>query len=318
MYTSIFNTESFVAATLFIEHLLQNEDHVLNIIDQCQNDPTLSLDLQLILEAAATEKQLEDKLGYKDDNILSLHTIVVTAIAAAIRHGILNTIRDSKKLPVVPDYIPSHFAGQGIIQYFEQFNAQIHAYRKKFPTSPRITAYHPYRRTSTPRCSKCKRLGHIRKDCSDYQCRGCLWFGPGHTTPNCKTKKEADRAWEKEKFKKTQGYEPWKYDEKTGEQRWKAIHTWAGVTTILNEEWDSPKKQPEVINLTSPSPPPSLLPPTPPPSLWTPPSSPLYRPWSPSQLTPLLDLSDLVSDFNSVTSSNSSNSDLGNVGDIEV
>jgi hypothetical protein len=148
--------KSFVAATLFIERLLQNEDHVFNIIDQCQNDPTLSLDLQLILEAATTEKQLEDKLGYKDDNVLRLHTIVVTAIAAAIRHGILNTIRDSKKLPVVPDYIPSHFAGQGIVQYFEKFDAQIHAYGKKFPTSPRITAYHPYRRTPTPRCSKCK------------------------------------------------------------------------------------------------------------------------------------------------------------------
>jgi hypothetical protein len=298
MYASIFNTESFVAATLFIERLLQNEDHVFNIIDQCQNDPTLSLDLQLILEAAATEKQLEGKLGYKDDNVLRLHTITVTAIAAAIRHGILNTIRDSKKLPVVPDYIPSDFAGQGIVQYFEQFDAQIHRYGKKFPTSPRITAYHPYRRTPTPRCSKCKKLGHIRKNCSDYQCGGCLWWGLGHTTPNCETKKEAERVWED----KRKAYRPWGYNEKTGEQRWKAIHTWAGVATIPNEEWDSPKKQPEVIDLTSPSPPPSLLPPTPPPSLWTPPSSPLYRPWSPSRLTPLLDLSDLVSDFDSVAS----------------
>jgi hypothetical protein len=84
MYASIFNTESFVAATLFIERLLQNEDHIFNIIDQCQNDPTLSLNLQLILEAAITEKQLKGKLGYKDDNVLRLHTIVVTAIAAAI------------------------------------------------------------------------------------------------------------------------------------------------------------------------------------------------------------------------------------------
>ncbi|KIJ91234.1 hypothetical protein K443DRAFT_14558 [Laccaria amethystina LaAM-08-1] len=246
MYASIFNTESFVATTLFIERLLQNEDHVFNLIDHCQNDSTLSLDLQLILEAATTEKHLEDKLGYKDSNVLSLHTIVTTAIAAAIQHGILNTIRDSQKLPVVPDYIPSHFAGQGIVQYFEQFDAQIHSYGKKAPTSSRTTAYHPYRRTPTPRCSKCKKLGHIRKNCSD----------------------------------------------------------------------DHPK--PEVIDLTSPSPPPSLLPPTPPPSLWTPPSSPLYRPWSPSQLTPLLDLSNLISDFDSVASSNSSISDLGNVGDIEV
>jgi hypothetical protein len=257
MYASIFNTESFVAATLFIERLFQNENHVFNLIDHCQNDPTLSLDLQLILEAAATEKQLEDKLGYKDDNVLRLHTIVITAIAAAIQHGILNTIRDSKKLPVVPDYIPSHFAGQGIVQYFEQFDAQIHNYGKKFPTSPRITAYHPYRRTPTPRCSKCKKLGHIRKNCSDYQCGGCLWWGPGHTTPNCETRKEAERVWEH----KRKAYQPWGYDEKTGEQRWKAIRAWAGVVTIPNEEWDSPKKEPEVIDLTSPSPPPSLLPP---------------------------------------------------------
>jgi hypothetical protein len=166
-------------------------------------------------------------------------------------------------------------------------------------------------------CSKCKKLGHIRKNCSDYQCGGCLWWGPGHTTPNCETKKEADRVWENE-TKKYRECRPWGYDVKTGEQRWKATHKWAGVTTILNEEWDSPKKQPEVIDLTSPSPPPSLLLPTPPPSLWTPPSSPPYRPWSPSQLTPLFDLTDLVSDFDSVASSNSSISDLGNVGDIEV
>ncbi|KIJ93689.1 hypothetical protein K443DRAFT_12680 [Laccaria amethystina LaAM-08-1] len=294
MYASIFNTESFVATTLFIEHLLQNEDHIFNIIDQCQNNPTLSFNLQLILEAAITEKQLEGKLGYKDDNVLRLHTIV--------------------KLPVVPDYIPSHFAGQGIVQYFEKFDAEIHAYGKKFPTSPRITAYHPYQRTPTLRCSKCKKLGHIRKNCSDYQCRRCLWWGPGHTTPNCETK---DCRWGKE-VHNTPEYRPWAYNTKTGEQQWKAIHTWAGVVDISNKEWESPKKQPEVIDLTSPSPPPSLLPPTPPPSLWTPPSSPLYRPWSPSQLTPLLDLSDLVSDFDSVASSNSSISDLGNVGDIEV
>jgi hypothetical protein len=132
-------------------------------------------------------------------------------------------------------------------------------------------------------------------------------------TSNCKTKKEANRAWEKEKYRNTQGYKPWGYDVKTGDQQWKAIYTWAGVTTIPNKEWDTPKEQPEVIDLTSPSPPssPSMPPLFPP----TPPSSPLYHPWSPTQLTPLLNLSDLVSDFNSVTSSVS---DLGNVGDIEV
>jgi hypothetical protein len=107
MYASIFNTESFTAATLFVECLLQNEDHVFNLIDQCQNNSTLSLNLHVILEAVRTEKRLKDKLGYKDDNVLSLHTIVTIAIAAAIRHGILNTIRDCDKLPVVPDYIPA-------------------------------------------------------------------------------------------------------------------------------------------------------------------------------------------------------------------
>jgi hypothetical protein len=133
MYASLFNSESFLAATLFIERLVQNEDHVFNIIDQCQNDPTLSLDLHIILEAIATEKRLEGKLGYKDGNVLSLHTIVTTTITAAIQHGIINTIRDCDKLPVIPDYIPSHFTGQGIIQYFEKFDAEIHTYGKKFP-----------------------------------------------------------------------------------------------------------------------------------------------------------------------------------------
>jgi hypothetical protein len=312
MYASIFNTDSFVSATLFIERLLQNEDHVFNLIDQCQNDSTLSLDLHLTLEAIKTEKNLEDKLGYKDDNVLSLHTIVITAIAAAIQHGIINTIRDCDKLPVVPDYIPSHFAGSGILRYFEQFDTQIHSYGKKAPPSSHTALYHPYQRIPIRRCSKCKKQGHIRKNCSDYQCQRCLWWGPGHTTPNCETK---DNRWGKE-VDTIPEYRPWGYNTKTGNQRWKAIYKWAGVTTIPNEKWNTPKKEPEVINLTSPSPPssPSMPPLFPP----TPPSSPLYQPWSPSRLTPLLDLSDLVSDFDSVASSNSSISDLGNVGDIEV
>ncbi|EDR08345.1 uncharacterized protein LACBIDRAFT_326716 [Laccaria bicolor S238N-H82] len=136
MYTSLFNSESFLTTTLFIERLIQEEKHIYALIDTCQNDSTLSLHLHLILEAVATEKHLEGKLGYKDENVLSLHTMVITAIAAAIRHGILNTIRDCDKLPAVPDYIPSHFAGQGIIQYFKKFDAEIHTYGKKFLTSP--------------------------------------------------------------------------------------------------------------------------------------------------------------------------------------
>jgi hypothetical protein len=161
MYASIFNTESFIAATLFIERLLQNEDHIFNIIDQCQNDSTLSLDLHLILEAIKTEKNLEDKLGYKDNNVLSLHTIVITAIAAAIQHGIINTIRDCDKLPVVPDYIPSHFAGSGILRYFEQFDTQIHSYGKKAPPSSHTASYHPYQRIPIRRWSGTYHPYHI-------------------------------------------------------------------------------------------------------------------------------------------------------------
>ena len=83
---------------------------------------------------------------------------------------------------------------------------------------------------------------------------------------------------------------------------------WNGVPDIPNSAWNTPENQPEVIDLTSPSPSPSLLPPTPP-------SSPLYYPFSPlTHPSPLFDLEDLVSDFDSVASSYSS---LSNVGDIE-
>ena len=83
---------------------------------------------------------------------------------------------------------------------------------------------------------------------------------------------------------------------------------WNGVPVIPNSACNTPKEHPEVIDLTSPSPPPSLFPPTPP-------SSPLYCPFSPlTHPSPLFDLEDLVSDFDSVASSYSS---LGNVGDIE-
>ncbi|EDR13215.1 uncharacterized protein LACBIDRAFT_322715 [Laccaria bicolor S238N-H82] len=290
MYTSLFNSESFLAATLFIECLVQKEEHICTLIKTCHDDPTLSLDLHLILEAIATEKHLKGKLGYKDESVLSLHHMVTTAIAAAIRHGILNTIRDCDKLPAVPDYIPSHFAGRGIIQYFEKFDAEIHAYGKKFPTSTCITAHHPYRRTPTPRCSKCKRLGHIR-----------------HTTPNCETKKKSDKAWEWEKNMRPAGY-----DTMTGTQMWKErIYDWTRVPIHRNEDWNTPRKQPEFVDLTSPSPPssPSMQPLFPP----TPPSSPSYNPYSPmTHPSPLFDLKDLVSDFDSITSSS------GNISDIEV
>ena len=85
-------------------------------------------------------------------------------------------------------------------------------------------------------------------------------------------------------------------------------YRWNGVPVIPNSAWNTPKEYPEVIDLTSPLPPPSLLPPTPP-------SSPLYCPFSPfTHPSPLLGFDDIVSNFDSITSSYSS---LGNVGDIE-
>ena len=76
------------------------------------------------------------------------------------------------------------------------------------------------------------------------------------------------------------------------------------------QSMEYPKKRPEIINLTSLLPSPSIPPLFPP----TPPLSPLYNPYSPTtHPSPLLDFEDLVSNFNSVTSSSSS----GNVGDIE-
>jgi hypothetical protein len=118
--------------------------------------------------------------------------------------------------------------------------------------------------------------------------------------------------------RKKKEYQPWGYDKRQENNDGKPSTNGQEYKTIPNEEWDSPKKEPEVIDLTSPSPaiPSSTnhaaisLDSTIIPSL--------PQPWSPSQLTPLIDLSDLVSDFDSVASSNSSISDLGNVGDIEV
>ena len=310
MYTCNFNTDSFLAATLFIEHLIQNDDNVFNLINTCKNNPTLTLDLHLILEAANTEKQLEDKLGYKDRNVLSLHIIFTTTIAAAIRHGIINTIRDSPKLPVIPNYIPSHFVGKGIVQYFKDHDTNIHSYGTKAPTSRKLNRYHPYQRTNIRRCSKCKRLGHVRKDCCDYQCTECQLWGPGHTTPNCPIKQKRDnQQWKKEWEEASVKWEITnrKIDEEKKESLGEC-YGWNGVPIIPNSAWNTLKEHPEVIDLTSPLPPPSLLPPTPP-------SSPLYCPFSPfTHPSPLLDFEELVSDFDSVASSYSS---LGNVGDIE-
>ena len=106
MSSSLFNSTSFQYTLTFIEHLLQKEDNVFNLIDLCRGDPTLSLNLHIILEAIKMEKLLEDSLGCGDDATLNLHTIVTTSIAAAIHHGILDVIRDSERF-----FIHTRFAG---------------------------------------------------------------------------------------------------------------------------------------------------------------------------------------------------------------
>ena len=79
-----FNKDSFIVASLFIEHLIQNEENIYNLTDICQTNPTLTLDLHLISEAIATKKQLEEKVWYKDRNVLNLHIILTTPITATI------------------------------------------------------------------------------------------------------------------------------------------------------------------------------------------------------------------------------------------
>ena len=270
MSSSLFNSASFQYALTFIEHLLQKEDNVFNLIDLCHDDPTLSLDLHVILEAIKTEKLLKDSLGCSNDAMLNLHTIITTSIAAAIRHGILDVIRDSNKF-FVPNFIRTRFAGRGIINYFKKFNAHIHSYR----TGGRCPTYHPYPRrrpsssdssTSPVRgcCSKCKKAGHFRRNCINYFCQGCYSWGPGHTLPNCPTTRAAKAAEQKEwdKFRnrnndwgKREGA-PWVPVDPRPRPTW----TWAGVSAIPNEEWTKPR---EVIDLTSPSPSPSAPPPSP-------------------------------------------------------
>ena len=110
MSSSLFNSASFQYALTFIERLLQKEDNVFDLISLCHGDPTLSLDLHIILEAIEMEKLLEDSLGCNNDATLNLHTIVTTSIAAAIHHGILDVIRDSDKF-LVPDFIRTRFTG---------------------------------------------------------------------------------------------------------------------------------------------------------------------------------------------------------------
>jgi len=248
MSSTLFNSTSFQYALTFIECLLQKENNIFNLIDLCHDDPTLSLDLHIILEAIKTEKLLKDNLGCNNDATLNLHTIVTTSIAAAIRHGILDVIRDSEEF-FIPDFIRTHFAGQGIINYFKKFNTHIHSYG----TGGKCPTYQPYPKcrpssfdsSTSPshgRCSKCKRKGHFHRNCSDYFCQGCYSWGPGHTQPNCPMVKAAKAAEQKEwdefrhrnnNWGKCEGA-PWvPVDPRP---KW----MWTRVSVIPNKEWTKP------------------------------------------------------------------------------
>jgi len=302
MSSTLFNSTSFQYALTFIECLLQKEDNVFNLIDLCHDDPTLSLDLHVILEAIEMEKLLEDSLGCGNDATLNLHTIITTSIAAAIRHGILDVIRDSDKF-FIPDFIRTRFAGRGIINYFKKFNAHIHSYG----AGGRCPTYHPYPRhhpsssdsstlpPSCQCCSKCKKNGHFRRNCPDYFCQGCYSWGPGHTLPNCPMTKAAKAAEQEEWNRFRDRNNDWGKREGAP---WVPVNpkptwTWAGVSAIPNEEWTKPQ---EVIDLTSPSPSPSAPPPS-----------------------PLSSLPSLISEFGDSSSGYASSFLLAsaNVGDIE-
>jgi len=269
MSSTLFNSASFQYALTFIERLLQKEDNVFNLIDLCHDDPTLDLNLHVILEAIETEKLLEDSLGCGNDATLNLHTIVTTSIAAAICHGILDVIRDSDKF-FVPDFICTCFAGRGIINYFKKFSTHIHSYG----TGGKCPTYQPYLRrrpsssdsSTSPvhrHCSKCKKAGHFHRNCTNYFCQGCYSWGPGYTQPNCpmtKAAKAEQKEWNKFRDRnndwgKRKGA-PWVPVDPRPKPTW----TWAGVSVIPNEEWT---KSREVIDLTSPPSSPSACPPSP-------------------------------------------------------
>ena len=112
MSSTLFDSASFSTALLFIEKLFNEEKYIHTLVSECKNDPTLTLNLQIILEAKQLELQLTTKEKYWDLNTSSANTILKTAIAATIRHGILKVIEDSRKLPLIPSNITNHqFAG---------------------------------------------------------------------------------------------------------------------------------------------------------------------------------------------------------------
>ena len=91
---STFNSASFTTATIYLHNLFREEEHIITLIDLCQNDPTLVLDLQLILEAVANEKRLEEITRYTKI-VFSMYIITITTITAAIHHSILDAVRNS-------------------------------------------------------------------------------------------------------------------------------------------------------------------------------------------------------------------------------
>ena len=88
----------------------------------------------------------------------------------------------------------------------------------------------------------------------------------GDTSPNCCIKVERDnQKWKKEWEEASVKWEITNLIiDEVKKKSLGAHYRWDGVPAIPNSAWNSPKECPEVINLTSPLPPPSLFPPTPP------------------------------------------------------
>jgi len=80
MSSMLFNSTSFQYTLTFIKRLLQKEENIFNLIDLCHNDPTLNLNLHVILEAIKTEKLLEDSLVCNNDTTLNPHSIITTSV----------------------------------------------------------------------------------------------------------------------------------------------------------------------------------------------------------------------------------------------
>ena len=64
MSSTLFDSASFSAALLFIEKIFNEEKYIHTLISECKNDLTLTLNLQIILEAKQLELQLTTKEKY--------------------------------------------------------------------------------------------------------------------------------------------------------------------------------------------------------------------------------------------------------------